>query len=205
METSVKARSGEADYRLNVRAAVRGLWRGEIDLFGFVDAMRAAIENGFTRAWHEGAEECDVYPEEMAEEETDELKERVNDEILFTLDFGHAIEEGNRENGGLLRVQLARAEKWVKRYRAIRNRAMVMACGDRKLKWVYSPEAQHCGDCIRLDGQIRRASVWRDARLEPQSPRLECVRHAGGVSVCKCHFEETDEPCTRGRIPLVAG
>lgn len=201
----VKARYTIADYRLSLRAAVRGLWRGEYDLFAFVDSMQTAITRGFKAAWDEGAAQCGIGPEDYTEQEFIELDDRINGELLFVPDFGRAIEEGSKTNGGLLRPQLTRVELWVKRYHAVRSRAMVLTCRDKKLAWRYEHEARHCGDCIRLDGQVRRASVWQEADLEPNSPRLECVRSAGGVSVCKCHFEVTDEPCTRGPLPTVHG
>lgn len=205
VDEDLKARYSVVDYRRAIRSAVRGLWRGYWDQFRFTDIMRITINQGFTNAWLEGAEECDVYSGEYTEEEIDELADRIFSELLFVPDFGYAIVEGSRANKGLLRVQFTRAELWIKRYQAIKNRAMVMSCGDRKLIWKYKHEAKHCPDCLRLDGQIRRASVWREADLEPQSPRLECVRSAGGVSVCRCHFETTDQPATRGHIPYVHG
>lgn len=201
LPTDLKARYTVADYRLSIRAAVRGLWRGEYDLFDFVDLMRITITRGFKAAWDEGARQCDVYPEEYTEQEFIELDDRINGELLFAPGFGRAVILGNRANKGLLRPQLTRAELWVKRYQAVKNRAMVLACKDRKLAWRLGAR-EHCTSCLKLADQVRRASVWEANDIYPQHPtKLICMLSAGGVSVCGCKFEPTDEPCTRGRLP----
>lgn len=199
--TALKARYGVTDYRLSLRAAVRGLWRGEYDLFAFVEAMQSTITRGFKAAWDEGAATCGIHPEEYTEQEFQELDDWINGELLFAPNFGQAIEEGSKANGGLLRPQLTRVELWVKRYEAVKNRAMVLVCKDAKLKWIRDA-TESCTSCIRLENQVRRASVWEASDVYPQHPdKLNCMLSAKGPSVCKCKFEQTDEPCTRGPLP----
>ena len=58
----------------------------------------------------------------------------------------------------------------------------------------------NCGDCTRLNTRVYRKSTWEKYDVYPQSPDLECTG-----KYCGCKFEVTDEPCTRGRPPAIAG
>lgn len=59
---------------------------------------------------------------------------------------------------------------------------------DPFLTWRLGP-TEHCRDCLRLAGQVHRASEWRAAAWSPRTWRLECT----GVH-CQCLWEETDGP-----------
>lgn len=50
--------------------------------------------------------------------------------------------------------------------------------------WVLGNTERHCSDCLSLNGQIKTASEWATAGIEPQSPDLEC----GGWN-CDCRLE----------------
>lgn len=60
---------------------------------------------------------------------------------------------------------------------------------DPLLQWVYSVFTDHCADCVRLDGQVHRASEWRAAGWIPRDWRLECH----GIH-CQCSFMQVDAP-----------
>ena len=49
--------------------------------------------------------------------------------------------------------------------------------------WKLGSTERHCSDCLNLNGQIKTASEWRTAGIQPQSPDLEC----GGWN-CDCSF-----------------
>ena len=49
-----KIETGMANYGLNVRRSVRGLWKGYLGLNDFINSMTLTIRAGFTRAWHDG-------------------------------------------------------------------------------------------------------------------------------------------------------
>lgn len=57
--------------------------------------------------------------------------------------------------------------------------------------WVLG-DANHCSDCIRLNGQVHTASEWRAAGLQPQANTLKCTWH------CKCRFVEVTGPSQGG-------
>lgn len=187
---------GAESYRLNVRNAVYGLWRGEYSLQDFVDQMITTIETGFTRAWYEGMRDCGIEPDEITTEERIRLIQEINTEYQYVIGFGEDIQRNSRENGKKLAPHVARIPMWVNRYINVRETAKVYACADQKLKWVWNPQKEHCADCQMLNGRVHRASVWKASGWEPRSRNLAC----GGYK-CGCEFIVTDEPALPGRPP----
>lgn len=197
----IELASGEESYRNSLRSAVRGLWNGSFDYDMFVDAMIAAIRMFLPRAWYEGAESVGVKPADMSPEEKVALEQAVQAETNYIDGFAQSVEQ-NRETKGKLAPLFNRIELWMKRYNDLRNRAKIMAGGDQKLRWDLHPEKEHCRSCLKLSGQVRRASYWKRVDVRPQHPtKLECMISAKGVSVCGCEFQPTDEPCSRGPLP----
>jgi hypothetical protein len=189
---------GAANYRHSVRSAVRLLWYGYTDLFGFVDNMYSVIKLGFTRAWHDGMAECGLKPYDMTQEEIEKLNYEMNTEATFVLGFGIDIMNNSKLLGGKLTPLLSRAEMWANKYEYIRSIAMQMACKDEKLLWRINPAKEHCGSCVRLNGRVYRASIWRKYDIYPRMHRLEC----GGWR-CGCSLEKTMLPVTPGRPPMI--
>lgn len=193
----------QASYRSELRAAVRALWTGIWDLEQFFNAFDAAIQREFERAWAEGMRSVGLTLEDMTADERNALDRMKIEERQFIFPFGTDIEAANQEAGGQLGMHMARVEKWINRYNNVRNQAMQMAKNDPVLEWV-THAAESCISCLKLNGQRRRSSVWARLDLRPQHPtRLECMRSAGGVDVCKCTFNPTDQPPSRGRLPKV--
>lgn len=189
----------EANYRAAIRAAVRGLWKGELSRFGFLDAMATTIRRGFNQAWDEGAGDAGRLPGERTEAEQRELDRRIIEEMSYIDNFADAIESNSEANGGKLTPMLNRAAFWVSRYQEVKQRARLLAMANKKLKWVWDPVAEHCPDCQRLNGRVYYAQTWARWDIAPQSRQLNCF---GG---CKCHFEETNDPVTPGRPPNLIG
>lgn len=111
-----------SDFRLSIRAAVRGLWNGEFAIaFIFIDSMRAAIERNFRKAWRDGASTCGVKEDELTDAEIAEREQIINRQFPYLVDFAREIEENSKANGGLLGPLLDRAELWVLRYEEVKN------------------------------------------------------------------------------------
>lgn len=193
---------GADNYRRGIRSAVRGLWAGVLDRSQFEAAMRDAIDNRFYQAFLEGAAECDIKEDEITTAEWTVLEQAISEEFMFIAGFADAIQSKDKASGGKLAPLYTRVDSWVKRYNDLRNRAKVLACKDKKLEWIVNSR-ETCGDCIRLEGQVRRASVWQDNDLRPQHPKLECMESAGGVSVCLCELKPTDKPASKGPLPRI--
>lgn len=198
VKTTSPGSTGTAQYRSEIRAAVRGLWSGVLSYFDFWDAMSAAINRSLTGAWHTGMKDCGVLPDEMTPQESAALMQRIIYEHQWIDGFGNAIEQGSKANGGKLTPLYSRAEIWIGRWEGVRTEARVLACRDKKLKWTLGP-TEHCASCMKLAGQVRRASFWNEKGVLPRvhgSPFLACHGFR-----CQCTLEPTDEPASRGPLP----
>jgi len=200
-ETAVpvtKAR-GVANFRLSIRAAIRGLWTGHTDPGAFFDQMMAAIRREFRIAWIEGAAECGIVEGELTDQERAALAEVTNAQFTYLPGLAEAVFAGSKANGGLLRVQLRRAEYWINQYDSVRTQAKLMACGNKKMRWDMDPSKEHCSSCAKLAGKVKRANFWQERGIMPRNapnPNLEC-----GGWLCGCSFVVTDETLSRGRLP----
>lgn len=188
----------ETDYQGGIRSAVRGLWSGDLGWFDAVDSMVGEIERNFTRAWEEGMSSCGIRLDEMTLEESSRLRLEINNEIQYVYTFADAIINNSRANNGKLRTLYDRVDMWINRYNSVRDLAMTYACQDQKLMWVMGYTKEHCLDCLRLDGRVYRASLWRSADLYPRKHSLQC----GGFR-CACEFVSTNEPATPGFPPRI--
>lgn len=193
-----KSAGGEQDYRKSINAAVRALWTGETDLFGFVDGMVGSIRRGLTRAWHEGAGSCGMLPADLTVDELLILEGIINSEISHVLDFGRDIAEGSRANKGKITPLLRRAQMWGNKYMATLFQAQTTSCANLKLRWDWNPLKEHCPSCRVLNGRVYRASTWRKYDLYPRHRRLACH----GLK-CGCSFSTTQQPCTPGIPPRI--
>jgi len=189
-----------ASYRLGIRTAVRGLWKGWMEYDQAYEQMYLTIDMGLRNAWYEGMREAGLVPADMTTKEEIALKREVVKNQGYIDGFLSACEEYSQANGYKLSPLFARAEVWVNRYLEVRNIALTMAINDPKLEWVMGVRIEHCIDCIRLDGKVKRASVWEANDVRPQHPDLEC----GGWK-CGCEFMPTDKPCTPGTIHTLTG
>jgi len=191
--------NGAAVYRKSLRDAVRALWTGSIDYDQFFESMTAAIRRRLPQAWYDGSKECGILPADLSPAERMALQQAVVNEMTFITKFANAIEAGSRARGGKLRPLLTRVELWAQRYTDLQSRARVMACGDKKLKWVRGDTVEPCRSCIRLGNKVKRASYWRRVNVYPQRPvnhSLECEGYN-----CLCQLLPTDERCSPGPLP----
>lgn len=191
---------GQQAYRRYIREAVYGLWAGAFNEDEFISLLYETVRAGFTAAWHAGAKEMGIQPDELTVDERQALRGEMTLDFAYIVGFAAAIEAGSKANQGKLAPLMRRAELWMQRYLAVRNHAKQMAARDRKLKWVMHPLKEHCPDCLRLNGRVYRASTWGRYGLEPQSHDLQC----GGWR-CGCEFVPTDERATGGRPPRIGG
>ncbi len=161
--------------------------------------MTLAIERGFDQAWTEGAKKCGIESDERTVDETAALNTLITTNVRFVSDFGRAIIRGSKANGGLLRTQITRAGVWVSRYDQVVQEAKVMSCADKNLKWNIDPTKDNCSSCLKLNGKVKRASVWEEAGIIPQ------VAGAGYLICngyrCGCTLDPTEERGTPGPFP----
>lgn len=193
------AATREADYGRAIRGAVRALWKGVIDIDQFYEWMSLAIARGLTLAWYSGAEECGIQPRELSAAERGALALVIAEEMNHAGGFAASILNFSQERGGKLSLHLNRATMWSARWADVQGRAKIMACGDKKYMWQLGP-TEHCVDCERLSGKVKRGSYWELSGVRPQSHRLAC----GGWR-CACVWEETTARCSPGPLPTLVG
>ncbi len=187
-------------FRDSILSVVRPLWRGQIDYYQAYEVMDMAITNGLTRAWWDGAGQMGIAPNELSPAERAEMHSTIMSQRQYIHGFLQAIEDGSRAEGGKLGPLRTRAELWIKRYDDVKQIAKAHAGRDQKLRWIRDAR-DSCNSCIRLEGQVRRASYWNE-HVMPNSPDLDCVASANGIPVCKCELVPTDKRCTPGPLPM---
>jgi len=197
------AERGTAQYRAELRSAVRGLWSGALDYLDAWETFDIAIHRSFTQAYHDGAKEVGVLPTELTPQERIALRQAIQQETQYIDGFLTTIESRSKANGGKLGPLFNRVEQWVQRYQQMYTDGQMAAKNDPKMLWVRTA-AESCPSCLAVEGKVKRMSTWKDSGYYPQSPRLQCMSGAKGVTVCKCHLEPTDQPMTRGPLPMSA-
>ena len=183
-------------FRRLIRKLVRNLWDRTITIQQFTFKMRLVIGEGFEQAWTEGAKSVGISPSERTSEEQAVLNQMLADNILHLLRFALFIFLNQRGIGKLATVY-NRAEMWINRYNEVRNRAIQMAIANQKLEWVVGP-TEHCSDCLKLNGKVKRAIDWEIAKIRPQMSTLEC----GGFR-CQCKLKKTEKKLTPGPLPKI--
>jgi len=177
-------------YRAGLRAAVRGLWSGALDYDQAFDAMMAAIRSGITRAWHEGAAQCGIRPDELSPEEQMELQRFIQGQFGQIARVLNWVEQNRKEltrqrppeqrinllsRKGNLTVY-GRLEMWINQYPSAVMKSAAMACADEKRIWTLGIVEKHCKTCPALAGKVKRMSFWLKHVLPRNAPndKLEC-------------------------------
>ncbi len=189
------------EYRRRLRGIMTGFWSGALDYDQFFSMMMSAIRRGLTRAWNAGLREVGVLPEEQTQAELLALQNIIYKEFSYIDGLAQFIEARRKESGSKLKDALARLDLWIQRELDTQNQAKAIAGKNQKLKWVLGQTEKHCRTCTKLNGKVKRASIWAAAGLRPQSPpngKLECQGWR-----CQCYFLPTTERASPGRLPRV--
>jgi hypothetical protein len=204
-ETKEVRLKSAASFRSSIRAAIRGGWTGNLDTFGVADTIISAIHRELTNAWNEGALSCGIKEDELTPEEVQARETFINSQMLYVVDFagvvtetGESHRESPRDPAYKLGPLMSRGEVWANRYQEAYTQAKVMACANKKLKWVLGP-TEHCTSCLRLDGKVKRASFWSERGIIPRvagATYLDC----GGWK-CQCDLVETEDSLSKGPLP----
>lgn len=188
-------------YEKALRDAIRGFWNGSFDEAQFHEAVRGAANRWLQNAWESGAETCGILPDELTNEEQVLLSQRILGEINRIPTLTEYLFSRTKAKGGKLNDVLFKASLWSKRYLDLKNEAVVSACSNEKLVWALGATEEHCKTCNRLNGKVKRGSVWASNEIFPQRPpnvKLEC----GGYN-CKCELKPTTERASPGKLPKV--
>lgn len=188
----------KAGYAASLRSIARGYFDGQLTFFDSVAAMDGSIARHYTQAYREGFASEGILADEISVEEKATLQGLINNEKQYVIKFFEWITE-NKETITYQQI-FDRLKMWENRYDMVKAKAILLASGNKKKKWVLGATEKHCDDCSNLAGRIYRANIWEKYNIMPKSPQLACF---GGY--CDCRLEDTDEPATRGRPPKLKG
>jgi hypothetical protein len=183
-----------------IRAPVYGLWSGLLTVNEFIDSMQVAIRMGIGAAWRDASKVCGIDPDEWTDEEKTALQDFVVTQFQFVQEFGIFIANNSKMAGKRFSSLSVRSELWVNSWNAAYNQAMALFRKNQKMKWVLGATKEHCTDCLKYNGKVKRASQWKDAGISPQMRALECKGYR-----CKCKFEVTNDPMSKGPLPKPSG
>lgn len=196
MLISLAEKYSSSTYLSQLRSAVRGLWSGVLSRADFIDAMEATVRRGLSRAFEEGAETWGIKPDEFDDTELGVRDQIIDAEGGYVRPFADDILEKSKAEGGKLDPLLYRCTLWAAKYDQVVQRAKALTGENQKLEWVYDPKKEHCPDCQKLNGKVKRAKDWDAAGLFPKSRRLKCRGYH-----CGCDLVPTKKPISKGKLP----
>ena len=186
-------------YGNRIRSYTASLWRGDINESEFASAMITLVEVGMRNAWLEGMAEAGIMEGEMNQDEIIALAQLISFQWNYIDGYANYIVENSRANGIKLNTLEPRMQMWINRYNESKNQALQMAKTDPKLEWVLGL-TEHCADCKKYNGKVKRASYWKKIGARPQLPTLACK----GIN-CECQLVPTDKPLSKGYLTPPSG
>lgn len=170
----------QSDFKRTFRNAVQGAMADVVSRRSFGAVMRAALRQYGTAAYLDG----------LGETELDELGKTSVDHWLIRQSEYVSSFANEVFDAGLSPAQVdQRADLWAgNSLGEIYLDGLVRDKRDKRFKWNYKEESEHCNSCLKLNGQVHRLSQWYARDLRPKSQRLDCTIG------CNCTIDETDEP-----------
>lgn len=147
--------------------------------------MYSAIVMGLNEAWSYGTAAVGV-SREITPAEDAALYEQIYNETAHINRLADAI-DALRIAGRDVSVITRRLQLWGDAYTRVQQAAMVVTGGDTRLIWTLHP-AEHCADCIALEGQVHTAAEWYSRGVYPKAWGLACRQG------CHCTLEPTSSP-----------
>ena len=166
-----------------IQAVYNNIMGGE-----FIDIMANLIQGQLTRAFQFALDEVgsDWFPELQTE-----LDAMIASEYTFVDQLFRDIIDARMDGTGIDPL-LARAQIWANRWNDAYNTAklMIQSLFGERLMWVYGA-AEHCDECLSLNGIVAFAKEWQELGVRPQSPP-NALLTCGGWR-CKCSLVPTNQ------------
>ena len=186
------------DYHQSIDDLITSVERGEISKSKFKNEMEKLITFSLSALFLIGSEY------ESLSDLSFTARKELREEIQLAIDSINSLyddakskrfsnEDDEEDSESELEPELnkeSRLGKWVGFAMGVFTLGMLWLKGNPYLEWVYGP-TEHCKDCVRLNGQVHRASEWRKKRLRPKSRKLECKGF-----FCQCRFRKAEGPST---------
>jgi hypothetical protein len=199
----------------NVQRAIKSLKKKQDEVLDEITADYEAQLSEYTSAANDGDIEQSDFEERAkelvaaiillaflrgAKRESDDLTEEtrliieseieVNQESIT--EFANDIYAGRYHGDKLGDEGLSnRLALWIGTLSAVYAVGQTHRADNPRFRWQVGP-TEHCGDCLRLNGQVHTAEEWRSSGWSPKGRNLECHGYR-----CQCQFVDTTES-TRG-------
>lgn len=177
-----------AQYESDFQFLVEESMNQEISQTSFEQRLAELVALILVAIWMRGA---NLTPSELNSTERDELQSSIDPHIDAVRGLSDDLYSGKYEDSP--RSALTRIFVWSNMAAGIYYMGLMHRRDDPRLQWVYTPDKDHCGDCLRLNGQVHTAREWLASGFSPRSTGLECR----GFN-CGCDFRETTEPIKGG-------
>ena len=172
------------DFLADIRAGNLNRRRAGIILRGMLRTF------GF-RALRDGLEDGGVDPTELDASDEATGNRILSEQSQYVSNFTDTLINGNGISDA---VAKQKAAMWFnKSIMPFYDAGLMSADRNGMYEWVLG-EAEHCDDCLRLNGQRHRLKSYLEKNLYPKSSKLAC----GGFN-CACNFAKTTERA-RGRF-----
>ena len=196
----------------------RQLWAAALRLFmdgdvsSFTSDFKSSIDTQLKEAWGYGAEQVGVDPDEFTDEDTQKLRDIVQNEYDFVERLAADISDAHNKDIGLDKFTSAfssRIDLWMNRYKEAVNSAKLWFGNKEKLEWIIGATEKHCPFCERLDGIVAFASEWRASGIQTQNPpNVHLTGEIDGVPGCRgwhcdCDLKTTNKRRTRNALNIL--
>jgi hypothetical protein len=121
----------------------------------------------------------------------DDAKAQVNEAIELAIESAPNL--GAYAPAATEQGVAARLGMWVNAGLGLYTVGQLWRDGDPFYRWNVSPGKQSCSDCLRLNGQVHRASEWANSGWRPKGSNLQCH----GIN-CGCFYTDADGPSSGG-------
>lgn len=199
---SVKARAYvapiRAEFERRIDAIFKSAVQGKYSRSGFIGAITPIIRSAIQDSAIAGLRDGGLKNPELTEDEQLWIDNWIDQQDVFIQNVATAIYEDEKVTE---KEAEGKATLWWNKsidpaysqmvYEASKNGAFLRRLGATE---------QHCVDCVKIDGQVRRASFWHSIGIWNASSKTQC----GGWR-CECQNVPTDLPITRGRFPKIVG
>lgn len=199
---AIKARSAMRFVRAKFERDVDSIFKlavtGRTTQAGFISALTAVLNSAIEDVAFAGLADGGVKTKELEEDERlfvenhqREQAQYIDNVAVAIFDDGRVTEEEARGKADMW---------WNQSVNPVYAEMIVRASANAAFKRVLGATEEHCVDCTKLNGQVRRAKFWHERKIWNASKVTQC----GGFR-CECRNVATDEPITRGRFPKITG
>jgi len=153
--------------------------------------IRTQLRNFGTAAYIDGMNDggVDTTRETLTDEDQANIEIWLAAQSQYVTSLLGSQSVTERQEGLTPEAANLKASLWAnKSLRDVYNDGVLTARGDALMLWTLGPAEEHCKTCLGLNGQVHRASVWKNSGLKPGVDKLDCK----GFN-CKCLLEPTDK------------